>query len=69
LELQRFLTLLNLRPIELHATFVGDQAVASPAPSTLVVRGGWCLSGPYRAPGAAAVYPGPRLLPVSVLSG
>jgi len=52
LELQRFQTLLNLRPIELHATFVGDQAAALPTPSSLVARGVRC---------PAALSPLPRL--------
>ena len=50
LELQRFQTLLNLCPIELHATFVGDQAVAPPEPSTLVARGVRYPAGPSPHP-------------------
>ena len=40
LELQRFQTLLNLHLIELHATFVGEQA-SLPA-GTLHTGGAWC---------------------------
>ena len=44
LELQRFLTWLNLRPIELHATFGGALAVRRRPPHWwLVVRGVWCV--------------------------
>ncbi len=44
LELQRFLTWLNLRSIELHATFGGDLAVRWRPPHWwLVVRGVWCV--------------------------
>ena len=44
LELQRFLTLLNLRSIELHATFGGGLAVRRCPPHWwLVVRGVWCV--------------------------
>ena len=44
LELQRFLTWLYLRSIELHATFGGDLAVRRRPPRWwLVVRGVWCV--------------------------
>ena len=43
LELQRFLALLNLHPIELHATFVGER-VSLPA-GALVAGGTWCVPG------------------------
>ena len=52
LELQRFQTLLNLHLIELHATFVGEQA-SLPA-GALHTGGAWCVpwqaSWPRRCP-------------------
>ena len=69
LELQRFQTLLNLCPVELHATFVGGRATQPVG--CLHAGGAWWLAPGclYRAPGAAVVCLAPRLLHVSVLSG
>ena len=58
LELQRFLTWLNLRPIELHATFGGGPA-APPAPSTLVRCGAWCPAMSFCCRGCSICFPGP----------
>ncbi len=63
LELQRFLTWLNLRSIELHATFGGDLAVRRRPPHWwCVVRGAWCVvcgarPDPSTASGEASVSP------------
>ena len=60
LELQRFLTWLNLRPIELHATFGGGLAVRLRPPHRwLVVRDACCPAMSFCCRGCSICFPGP----------
>ena len=72
LELQRFLTLLNLRPIELHATFLGVGEALLPAGTVHageVWSGVWCPARSFYRPGRSICFPGPAPLPGCIRIG